>query len=84
MVFTPFYKILNKAPFDLEVMEAEFPHAEWFTVLSGKKEVQAKSMLCFFVFFPLNVCLFYLMNFGNVKYFYILGKTFQYKKVDMK
>lgn len=36
VVFTPFYKILNKAPFDLEVMEAEFPHAEWFTVLSGE------------------------------------------------
>lgn len=38
VVFTPFYKILNKAPFDLEVMEAELPHAEWFTILSGKKE----------------------------------------------
>lgn len=37
VIFTPFYKILNKAPFDLEVMEAEFPHAEWFTVLSGKE-----------------------------------------------
>lgn len=36
VVFSPFYKILNKAPFDLEVIEVGLPQAEWFTVLSGE------------------------------------------------
>lgn len=36
VIFSPFYKIINKAPFDLEVVEVGVPQAEWFTVLSGK------------------------------------------------
>nr|XP_045626468.1 vacuolar protein sorting-associated protein 13C-like isoform X1 [Procambarus clarkii] len=36
VMFSPFYKILNKAPFDLEVVEVGVAQAEWFTVLAGE------------------------------------------------
>lgn len=36
VIFSPFYKILNKAKYDLEVIEVGVPSAEWFTVLSGE------------------------------------------------
>ncbi|XP_076066395.1 vacuolar protein sorting 13C isoform X3 [Oratosquilla oratoria] len=36
VVFTPYYKICNKSPHDLEVHEVVTPHAEWFTILSGE------------------------------------------------
>ncbi|XP_042203320.1 vacuolar protein sorting-associated protein 13-like isoform X2 [Homarus americanus] len=36
VIFSPFYKILNNAPIDLEVIEVGVPQAEWFTVLSGE------------------------------------------------
>lgn len=36
VVFTPFYNILNKASYDIEVAEVDVPQAEWFTVLAGK------------------------------------------------
>lgn len=36
VVFTPFYNILNKASYDIEVAEVDVAQAEWFTVLAGK------------------------------------------------
>lgn len=36
VVFTPFYNILNKASYDIEVAEVDVPQAEWFTILAGK------------------------------------------------
>ncbi|KAK3890033.1 hypothetical protein Pcinc_005997 [Petrolisthes cinctipes] len=34
VIFSPFYRIMNKAPYALEVVEVGVPQAEWFTVLS--------------------------------------------------
>lgn len=36
VVFSPFYSILNKASYDIEVSEVDVPQAEWFTVLAGE------------------------------------------------
>ncbi|XP_050687793.1 intermembrane lipid transfer protein Vps13-like isoform X2 [Eriocheir sinensis] len=36
VVFTPFYNILNKASYDIEVAEVDVPQAEWFTVMAGE------------------------------------------------
>ena len=36
VIFSPFYKIKNRASYDVEVSEVGVPTAEWFTVLSGE------------------------------------------------